>query len=405
MKNIITKIGLIIVLGVLITSCTSRNDQIIDSYLGFDIPKDSIDAFMSSKMKEYNIPGISLAIINDGKVVYHKTKGYANVAEKLPITHQTIFEGASLSKPVFGFFVMTFVEDGLLDLDKPLYQYLEYPDIAYDERYKKITARMVLSHRSGFQNWREDDEDNTLKIKFEPGTDYFYSGEGYQYLTQVLKHILKTDDAGLEAEFQKRIAKPIGLEHTVYIQNEYTREHKAEPYDEDNNWVDWKNEYWVQKEEGKFYAPSSIHSEPIDFSKWMIAVMNEEILTQESYSELFKPHSKVPYDGVDVSYTLGFLTIHFPFTDIYLHSGNNQGFTSWFTLDTKKDWGFILFTNSEYGEQLGQDLFFHIIADPGNTKLYTTIGLIIIFLILVITFCIRWAIGRIKKSKTRLFRR
>ncbi len=400
MKKYIQQFYFIVLLSIVMTSCTSKNNTSVDSYLGFDIPKDSIDAFITSKMKQYKIPGLTIAFINNGEVVYHKTQGYANVEERKPVTNQTIFEGASLSKPVFGFFVMTFVEEGILDLDKPLYQYIEYPDIAYDERYKKITARMVLSHRSGFQNWREDDKDKKLKIQFEPGTDYFYSGEGYQYLTQVLKHILKTDDDGLEAEFQKRIAKPIGLEHTVYIQNQYTRQHKAEPYDEDNNWIDWKNEYWVQKEDGKFFAPSSIHSEPIDFSKWMIAVMNKEILSTESYNELLKPHSKVPFDDFDVSYSLGFTIPHLPFTNIYLHGGNNQGFTSWFVLDTEKDWGYIMFTNSEYGEQLGQELFFYALADPGRTKLYSTLSLISIFLIVVILFLIRWGVRRIRKQKS-----
>ncbi len=399
MRSLLKRIFVVGFIISLITGCVSNKKNTIDSYLGFDIPKDSLDAFIKAKMDAHNINGISFAVINNGEVVYHKVDGYANVEKKLPVTKQTIFEGASISKPMFGFFVMTFVEEGLLDLDKPLYQYLEYPDIAYDERYKKITARMALSHQTGFQNWREDDKDNTLKIQFEPGTDYFYSGEGYQYMTQVLKHILDTDDDGLEKEFQKRVGEPIGLKHTVYIQNEYTRTHKAEPYDENNTPVDWKNNYWVKKEDGIFSAPASIHSESIDFSKWMIAVMNKEVLSKESYKELLKPHSKVPYDDFDVRYTLGFTNILLPFTDIYCHGGNNIGFTSWFTLDTEKDWGYILFTNSEYGEQLGQEVFFYMVADPGGTKLYVIIGVISILLILVVVFFAKWVVKRVRKRK------
>ena len=116
-------------------------------------------------MDSLNIPGLSIAVINDGKVVYHQTFGFANLEKKLPVTKKTIFEGASLSKSVFAFFTMKYVEEGRLDLDKPLYEYLPNADIAYDERYKKITARMVLSHRSGLPNWRENEEDKKLKIK------------------------------------------------------------------------------------------------------------------------------------------------------------------------------------------------------------------------------------------------
>lgn len=258
---------------------------------------------------------------------------------------------------------------------------------------------MVLCHRSGFPNWREDEDDKLLKTKFEPNTDYLYSGEGFQYLAMVLMYIESTDHQGLEKLFQERIAKPLGMEHTVFIQTPYTREHKAEPYNEDGNWIDWHNDYWVQKEDGKFYAPSSIHSEPVDFSKWMIAVMNKEILSSESYREMLKPHSKVPFDGVDVSYTLGYLTPHFPLTDIYLHSGNNEGFTSWYALDTEKDWGFVLFTNSEYGEQLGQELFFYLLTGPDLYKLYIIFGIIVIIIILGLIFGMRFFVRKIKKRR------
>ncbi len=391
-------ISTILVFATLFCSCNSRDEAAVNSYLGYDIPKDSVSSYIDSKMEEYAIHGISIAVINKGEIVYHETKGYANVELKKPITARTIFEGASISKPVFGMFVMTFVEEGLIDLDTPLYQYLPNDAIAYDERYKKITARMVLSHRSGFQNWREDDENNVLKIQFDPGTDYFYSGEGYQYLAEVLRHLLDTDWDGLEAEFQKRIANPIGLEHTVFIQNDYTRKHKAEPYDENNKWVDWKNNYWVKKEDGVFMAPASIHSEPVDFSKWIVAVMNKDILTPESYEELLKPHSKIPYDDFDVSYTLGFVTLHIPFTNLYMHGGNNIGFTSWMALDTEKDWGYILFTNSEYGEQLGQDFLFYMLAGPDKTKLYVTIAFVVIFLILALIYLFKQLRKKFKKA-------
>ena len=152
------------------------------------------------------------------------------------------------------------------------------------------------------------------------------------------------------------------MKNTVFIQNEYIRKHKAEPYDKDNKWIDWKNNYWFKKEDTVFMAPASIHSEPIDFSKWMIAVMNKDILSQQSYEEMLKPHSKIPYDGINVSYTLGFVKPHIPFTNLYLHSGNNIGFTSSYALDTEKKWGFVLFTNSEYGEKLGEELLFYMLS-------------------------------------------
>lgn len=326
---------------------------------GYKVAIDSVDTFLKSRMDSLNIPGLTIAIINDSKIVYHRTFGYANLEKKFPVTTETIFEGASISKSVFAFFVMQFVEEGKLDLDKPLYEYLPYEDISHDERYKKITARMVLSHRSGFPNWRENEKDKKLKIKFEPGTDYEYSGEGYQYLAMVLKHIENTDWNGLEAIFQEKVAKPLKMKHTVFIPNEDTMQRKAEPYNNQREWIDWPNNYWYKKDKGKFVAASSIHSESMDFSKWMIAMMNYKTLTETSYNELLKHHSKISTSstGISVYYTLGFLTADKDYSNTYFHSGTNDGFTCSYLMELEKDWGYVLFTNSENGTKLGDDVW------------------------------------------------
>lgn len=357
MKENLLKLSLLLLMTISITSCHSQKK--VKNLAGFYVASDSINTFLKSRMDSLNIPGLSIAVINDNKVVYHETFGFANLEKKIPVTKKTIFEGASISKSVFAFFVMTFVEEGKLDLDKPLYEYLPYQDIAYDERYKKITARMVLSHRSGFPNWRENEEDKKLKIKFEPDTDYEYSGEGYQYLAMVLKQIEITDWNGLETIFQEKVANPLKMEHTVFIPTDSMNENKAEPYNNEREWIDLKNDYWYKKDKGKFVAPSSIHSEPMDFSKWMIGVMNKKILAENSYSELLKHHSKISTSstGINVYYALGFLTADKGYSNTYFHSGNNAGFTCSYLMDTEKKWGYVLFTNSENGEKLGDEVW------------------------------------------------
>ncbi len=175
----------------------------------------------------------------------------------------------------------------------------------------------------------------------------------------VLKHIENTDWNGLETIFENKVAKPIGLKHTVFITTPYTKKYKAEPYNNQRQWMDWKNDYWYKKDKGKFIAPSSILSEPIDFSKWMITVMNKEQLSQNSYNELFKHHSKISTSstGISVYYTLGFLTADKDYSNTYFHSGNNAGFTSSYLMDLEKKWGYVFFTNSEQGEKLGNKLW------------------------------------------------
>jgi len=336
----------------LLASCQNKQGTNLQNLIGTTMSPTTLDKFLDHQMQVMNIPGLAVAVINDGKVVYHQVKGYADKENKVKVDKQTLFEGASMSKSVFAYFTMKMVEQGKLDLDKPLYEYLPYPDIAYDPRYKKITARMVLSHRSGFPNWRTDykDKGGKLFIQFEPGSNYHYSGEGYQYLAMVLKHLLNTDWRGLDAKIREEIMLPLGMEHTRFIQDKYNVQHKAKPYGHKGQFIDPK----YKKPDSLFVAPASIHSEPIEFSKWLIEMINRKGLQQGSFDEMLKPHSKIPFPiPLELQYTLGFFNYTFPFGNFYMHGGNNEGFTCMFALEQDKKWGFVVFTNSEFGEDLG----------------------------------------------------
>jgi hypothetical protein len=91
----------------------------------------------------------------------------------------------------------------------------------------------------------------------------------------------------------------------------------------------------------------------------MIAVMNQELLSENSYRQLFEHHSKISTSstGIGVYYTLGFVTADSVYSNTYFHGGNNEGFTCFYLMDTEKDWGYVLFTNSEYGEKLGNEVW------------------------------------------------
>ncbi len=391
------------ILFLIVCGCNKKRDT-IKTLLGTTISQKTTDDFIDKQMELLNMPALSIAIINDGKVVYHRVKGYANKEKEILANNQSIFEGASISKSVFGFFVMTFVEDGILNLDKPLFQYLPNPDIEYDKRYKKITARMVLSHRSGFPNWRDDYPEEKLFIQFEPGTDYHYSGEGYQYLAEVLKHLLNTDWAGLEAEFEKRVAIPFKLEHTKFIKDDYIREHKVQPYDKNGNWIDKNADKWWKSRDSVFVAPTTIHSEAIDFSKWMIAMMNKKGLSESGFNELYKPHSEISTGFLREDYTLGFSKLSIlNLGELYSHSGNNTGFSSYFAFDKDKKWGFVFFTNSKAGDQFTLNLTYNLLLS-GTIRKQIAIGLalllskILLILNLIFVFFRKSTILKIRTS-------
>jgi CubicO group peptidase (beta-lactamase class C family) len=217
------------------------------SYISFS----EMDKFLHSQMDSLGLPGLSIAIINDGKIVYHRALGVTNVSTKekadfchIPLSgpnantnenvdEYSLFEAGSLSKPIFAYFVLKNVEKGLLSLDTPLYKYLPYPDIAEDERYKLITARMILCHTSGLPNWRRWSppdsslhlNKNELYIKFTPGTNFSYSGEGYEYLAMVIAHLNHLTLRTLDPLFQKEVVIPLGINYAYYSWNNYVYKH------------------------------------------------------------------------------------------------------------------------------------------------------------------------------------
>lgn len=349
-KRIIPILGSVIVylLCCQLSAQETSNKSIVKNLVGKEISTDLIDSFINQQMEALDVPGISLAIINDGEVVYHLAEGFADIDKKERVTTRTIFEGASLSKPLFAYFIMGFVEEGKLDLDKPLHEYLPYKDIAYDERYKKITARMVLTHTTGFPNWRTDHEGGKLFISFEPGSTFQYSGEGYQYLAKVLAHILKTDDTGLEKVYQERVARPLNLKYTKYLQDSENMKNKSLGY-KDGKDVGGDND------PKKFGSAFSIHSEALDFSKWLIALINKEGLSEKSYDELFKTQVVLSEDhpqraaGI-TDWTLGFGKATMPFGSAYGHGGNNPGYASIFVISPDTKWGYVMFTNANQSE-------------------------------------------------------
>src|SRR4051812_22435041 len=133
----------------------------------------------------HGVPGAVVGLVDAAGVARVVTAGSRGDGRG-PVDDDTVFAAASLSKPVFASGVMSLVDIGALELDRPLADYVVEPYLADDERAASITARMVLSHTTGFPNWRDD---GPLFLRWSPGTRWGYSGEGYAYLQQVVEQL------------------------------------------------------------------------------------------------------------------------------------------------------------------------------------------------------------------------
>ncbi len=164
-------------------------------------------------IRDADIPGLSMAVVRNGRVVWARAFGTVNDSAQTPVDTETIFEAASLSKPVFAYLVLRLVDRGELDLDRPLADMLPYPRLAHDDRYKRITARMVLSHGTGLPNWGGE----RLTLRFEPGSAYGYSGEGFVYLQKVLERVTGRP---LDALARREVFQPLGMTRSSYLWQE-----------------------------------------------------------------------------------------------------------------------------------------------------------------------------------------
>jgi CubicO group peptidase (beta-lactamase class C family) len=349
-----------LILTWLLVGCST--EARITALNGEEISELQIDSLLKKQMDSVNMPGLSVAFINDGKVVLHRELGYADLKAKTPVDELTLFEAASMSKTVFAYFVMQQVEKGILTLDEPLYKILPFEDLAYDERHKLFTARMVLAHTTGLPNWHKyqppapslNVPEGHTYIMFEPGTRFSYSGEAYQYLVDVLAHLLGTDQEGLAKIYRREMAKPLNMEHAYFDWNEFIKEHRATGYTQDGE--NKVNTAGTPKEFNGFSAAGGIRTNALSFANFMIALMDEKGLKKDSFGEMFKIHSTVD-DWSDIDHWgLGIGIKETPYGTRYMHSGNNGDYHAYFIMYRERKSGWVFLTNSNRSDELFDSL-------------------------------------------------
>jgi CubicO group peptidase (beta-lactamase class C family) len=324
----------------------------INTVEGKVISARTMDQFLKTEMDSLGLPGLSIAVINNAKIIYHRNFGVTNVKTKDKVSKETLFDAGSMSKTPFTYLVMKMVDQGLLNLDQPLYKYLPNPDIAYDERYKLITARMVLSHTSGFPNWRFLNKDQKLDIKFTPGTQFLYSGEGFEYLANVIAHLKNISKNDLQDLFKKEVAIPSGMQNAYFNWNEYVAKHQATGHFDGNISSGWG----LNANRPDFAASYSLQTEAISYAKFICAMIQGKGLKEETYNEMLKPHSTDTSRNDGISYCLGIMTKHTAFGNEYLHDGYNRNFYAAFMFNKEQKIGYVFFTNCNNGELLNKRL-------------------------------------------------
>ena len=249
---------------------------------------DRLSKLIPDLMQKAGVPGVSIAVVDGGKIAWTGAFGVRNTKTGEKVDDHTVFQAASLSKAVFAYAVLQLADEGKLDLDTPVSRYLP-AYVENDDRVNLITARHVLTHRTGFPNWRPGGK--PLTIAFAPGERFSYSGEGFVYLQRAVE---KITGQPIEAFVRQRVFVPLGMADSSYVWQERYETAAATGH----NGAGAPSRLAKPKEGGSPIngggGPSAAYSlltTAQDYARFAIAVMNGTGLKPETARRMLSPQS------------------------------------------------------------------------------------------------------------------
>ncbi|RDY59439.1 serine hydrolase domain-containing protein [Flagellimonas nanhaiensis] len=298
---------------------------------------------------ENNVPVLGLGMINNGKLSRIQVYGDLNPKEKAP--HNTIFNVASLTKPITAIVALKLISQGKWDLDEPISKYWIDPDVKNDPRKELLTTRHILSHQTGFPNWRGE----KLEFMFTPGTQYQYSGEGFEYLRKALE---KKFEKRLNEIASELIFEPLKMHDTKYIWDKNTDESRvALGFDVDGN----NYELYKRKTEN---AADDLLTTIKDYGTFLVSVMEGKGLSKNILTQL---HSNQVASKNGKHFTLGFEKYDFKDGNYALsHGGADKGAQVVVFIFPKTGQGILIFTNVDDGYKVFEKLLIDHIGEYGR---------------------------------------
>ena len=376
------KINILLVLLLTLNLAFGQHQQ-ITRLDGTKITANEIDKTVQRLMDKANVQGLSLSILNKNQPVYIKTYGFKNINKNEYLDTATVLYAASFSKAVFGYLIMKLAQEKIIDLDKPLYKYLSKPipeyeyfsDLNSDDRWKRMTARMCLSHTTGLPNVRwihpttgVQDSLGVMKIYFDPGKKYAYSGEGIKLLQLVIEELTKKNVEQLAIE---KIFKPIGMTRTGYIWYQKFDDNYAIGHLKDNTLN-------PKKKRTTPVAGASLVTTIADYTKFIEYLMQQKGLDKKIFKEMISPqieiNSKTQFPtiteetttenkAINLSYGLGWGLLKCKYGRAFFKEGHDDAWRNYNINFIDKGISIIIITNSANGEFIFKELLKTLIGD------------------------------------------
>jgi len=318
--------------------------------------EESIDSLFSEYIERIRLTGLEVGIVQHNEIVYAKGFGVRNSETQEPVTTESLFHMASISKPFVATGIIQLVELGKIDLDEPVITYLPYFKLD-DERYSQITIQQMLSHVSGMPDvmdyhWDQPEYDDQAleryvrsltdqKMLFTPGEEFSYSNMAYEVLGDV---IAKVSGQSFEDYMQENILTPLEMDKSTFLKQEVPPELETTPHYISGSPT-------IVYPYHRAHAPSStLHSNVLEMSNWAIANMNrgtfndKQILKESSYDLLWKPYKQISDDrSIGLSWFIGTSGEQFRI----FHSGADVGFRTSLVMLPEESIAVIVLANNE----------------------------------------------------------
>ncbi len=329
------------------------------------------------RMKATNVAGVSIAVIQDGKMAWARGYGYANTETKDTIDAETVFQAGSISKPVAALAALKLVDEGKIDLDENVNTYLKgwkIPDNEFTTT-EKVTLRRLLTHTAGLTvhgfpgyNHEEsipsvievlDGQGNTdsIRVDTEPGSIWRYSGGGYTIMQKLVEDVSGDDFA---AYVQKEILTPLGMGRSTYVQPlpESFHTNASAAFDGQEGVMAeglWNN-YPEKAAAGLWTTPSDLVKYCVDIQRAIKGGESQVLSTKMIERMLSKDKN---------DWGLGPSLEHEKDSMTFGHGGKNRGFSNLMTAFVHKGEGAIVMTNTDSGTRLMREIMAGISAHYG----------------------------------------
>lgn len=306
------------------------------------------DKITNNWLKQKKIPMVGIGFIDNSQIVQTSVFGKLKSDSIAPLN--TVWNVASLTKPITAIVALKLVNEGLWNLDEPIYKFYTDPDVAKDPKAKLLTTRLILSHQSGLPNWRGNNSDGKLQFEFEPGTKYQYSGEGYEYLRKALEVKFHKN---LEQLAKELIFAPLEMNNTQFVWNKSL---DNKPY---ANWYSSDGNVYETEKFFEANAADNLLTTVEDYTKFLLYVLQGAGLSENLHKEMIGEQVRV---GKFKHFGLGWWIdedINEQNDFALVHGGDDIGVhcIAFILPNSKK--GLLIFTNSDNGTDAYMEIVNH----------------------------------------------